>query len=94
MPSDAFKTRKGEPPIEIGGVGIADDEHGVPLERAAQRMRELQDENGAPLTGKQLLDAANEWAGRTGLVVRKTTASGDEPAGAPDSPATANDPKE
>lgn len=103
MPTaDAFKTRKGDPAVEITGVGLVDDTHDVPLDRAARSMSELQDEHGEPLTGSELVDAAKEWADRVGLQVGKTKlADPDEPAApaAPeaestDAPASAPDHKE
>lgn len=78
MPADAFKTRKGEGPVEIGGLPLIDDTNGVPVEDAALVMRELQDDDGNPLTGRELLDAAKAYAERAGLQVGKSKASPDD----------------
>jgi hypothetical protein len=93
VPTDVFKTRKGEPDVAIIGVGIA-DEAGVPVERAAQTMRELQDDDGKPLSGKQLLDAAKQYADRNGLLVGKGPAREDEPSAQPSDAPPAPDTKE
>lgn len=69
MPT-VLKTRKGQPPVEIGNVGIVDDK-GIPLERCAPHMSELQAENGEPLTGAALIAAAEKWAETAGLDVSK-----------------------
>lgn len=78
---DVFKTRKGDPIVEIPGVGLVDDTAGVPLERAALVMAELQDKNGKPLAGQVLAGAAKKWADRVGLTVTQG------PADAEDAPA-------
>jgi hypothetical protein len=69
VPTDVFKTRKGAPAVEINGVGLIDDDHSVPLDRAALVMGELQDKNGRPLTGTALRAAAKRWAEAVGLQV-------------------------
>lgn len=81
MPTiDVFKTQKGEPVVEIGAVGLVDDKDGVSLERASRSMRELQDEDRKPLTGKQLLEAAKEFADRNGLLVGRASVAADDEA--------------
>lgn len=83
MPTDVFKTRKGQPVVEIPGIGLVDDEDGVPLKRAALSMTELQHDDGKPLTGAALVSAAKEWADRAGLTVGKGIGdSEDDPAAA------------
>ncbi len=69
MPS-AFTT-EGEP-SELPGIGVV-DEQGVPLDRAALVMGELQDDKGRPLTGSTLLSAAKKFADRAGLTVTTVT---------------------
>lgn len=71
MPS-AFTTTA--EPVDLIGVGMV-DENGVDIERAALRMPELQDENSAPLSGEELLEAAESYAERTGLTVTTTEES-------------------
>lgn len=58
--------------VEIGGVGTlgAFGKGGIPVDHAARSMRELQDDDGAPLTPKKLERAAREFAERRNLRVR------------------------
>lgn len=55
--------------VEIANVGnlAGNARGGIPVERAAQRLREFQDEDGKPLTGKKLEDAAKKFADDRGL---------------------------
>jgi hypothetical protein len=79
----AFYPAEGQPEVAITGVGLAGSE-GLPLDRAAVVMPELQkpELDGAglptgeriPLEGDELVKAAQEWAARSGLVVRDTDA--------------------
>ena len=72
MAEGVFKTLPGSSdPVEINGIGFcgADAKGGVPVETAAVRMHELQNEDGEPLTGKKLAKAAQEWAEPRGLQV-------------------------
>lgn len=89
MPADVFKTRKGAPVVEIPGIGLVDDEDGVPLKRAALSMTELQDDDGKPLSGAALVSAAKEWAERAGLLVGKGSADSDDDPAATAAAATA-----
>lgn len=75
--ASAFKTAKGESAREIIGVGIVDENgtNGVTLEQAAIVMSELQDAQGAPLTGSALTAAAKKWADAVGLTVGSVSGS-------------------
>lgn len=75
---DAFKIRKGGSPIEIIGLGLVDATHEIPLDRAAGVMSELQNDEREPLTGKELVEAAREWADRVGLQVGKAKGEPEE----------------
>lgn len=63
-----FTLTQNQPAVEIAGVGLLDADHSVSLDRAAERMVELQDEHGEPLTGPELHDAAGAWCKRVGGV--------------------------
>jgi hypothetical protein len=66
-----LSTKPGHPATEIAGVRRlpADGKGGVLLESAAESMAELQDGDGKPLTGKALVEAAQEFAEMRGLRV-------------------------
>ena len=64
MPEPRFTLSENQPAVEIANVGLLDTDHQITLERAAERMPELQDEHGTPLTGPELHDAARAWAER------------------------------
>lgn len=74
MPS--ILPKPGDEPREIVGVGIVTDA-GVPLERAAESMRELRNDDG-PLTGAELVAAATTWAEGAGFIVGEPSATVDE----------------
>jgi hypothetical protein len=68
-----FKTDSEDPnTVEIAGVGLlpANGKGGVAVEFAAPRMRELQDDNGEPLSGADLGKAAREFAKSRGFTVQ------------------------
>lgn len=71
MPSPVFKTRPGAPEVSIVGAGLCgpDGKGGVPCERGALSMVELQDDEGQPLEGKDLRVAAERFAESRDLVV-------------------------
>lgn len=86
MPA-AFQTKPGQDAVEIVGVGLceADGQAGVSLDTAAERMAELQDQNGKPLTGQALAKAAQAWADSAGLTVgAATTTSSPDTSGEED----------
>jgi hypothetical protein len=58
--------------VELAGVGVigGSGKGGIPVERAAQRIPELQDDNGDPLSGSQLTAAAKRFADARGLACR------------------------
>ncbi len=71
-----FKTPEDYPyDHEIVGVGVAHSRGrgGVTLERGAEKMPELQDALGEPLTGKKLEDAGKAFAEERGLEVVKVS---------------------
>jgi hypothetical protein len=66
-------TPKNQPyDVEIAGVGVVggSGRGGFTAERVAQVAQELQDDEGKPLTGKKLEDAATAWAESRGLAVK------------------------
>jgi len=88
-----FRTRKGGVAAEIANVGYLgpDANGGVPIDRAAELMAELQDGEGKPLTGTDLTAAAKKWADAHDLDVsqlsaEKITALPTELGAAPDRP--------
>jgi hypothetical protein len=62
-----FYPPEGQNEVAITNVGVATAD-GLPLEKAALVMSELQ-ADGVPLEGDALVEAAREWAGRSGLTV-------------------------
>jgi hypothetical protein len=58
--------------VEIANVGVlgAFGKGGIPVERAAETLHHLQDEEGKPLSGKKLEDAARDFAEARGLKTR------------------------
>jgi hypothetical protein len=74
MPS--ILPKPGDEPREIVGVGIVTDA-GIPLERAAESMRELRNDDG-PLAAADLTAAATAWAETAGFTVGEPAASVDE----------------
>jgi len=64
-------TTEGEP-SELPGIGVV-NEQGVPIDRAALVMGELQDDKGRPLTGSTLLAAAKKYAEQAGITVTTST---------------------
>jgi len=73
----SIMSKPGADPVELVGVGVVTAD-GIPLERAAERMHELQEiaEDGSrkPLEGDALLDAAEKWAARAGFDIDTTDA--------------------
>jgi hypothetical protein len=67
-----FKTAEDSPDqIEVVGVGVAGSHGrgGLPIEEAAEKVRELQGPGGVPLKGKALDEAAETFAEARGLEV-------------------------
>lgn len=62
MSVPVITTNSGAPHIEIAGLPVlpGDGKGGVPLERAAEVLSQLQDDNGEPLTGAALKAAAED----------------------------------
>lgn len=77
-----FTTDASDPyDTEIANVGVlgGSARGGIPVERAARTLRELQDEDGKPLSGRKLEVAAERFARDRGLVA-KSVKSVDEEA--------------
>lgn len=58
--------------VEIANTGVlaGNGDGGIPVERAARTLHELQGDDGEPLTGQKLERAARAWAEDRGLRVR------------------------
>lgn len=58
--------------VEIANVGAlaGGGKGGIPVERAAASMRELQDDDGKPLEGAELTAAAKKYAAANGLATK------------------------
>lgn len=84
MPEPRFTLSENQPPVEIANVGLLDAAHEITLERAAERMPELQDEDGKPLSGPELHDAARAWCEHAeGVEVADTPAEAGDDSGQP-----------
>jgi len=68
---DVLQTKSGDPAREIAGVCrlAADGKGGALVEVAAENLRELQADDGTPLTGAALKSAARQFADDRGLAV-------------------------